>query len=133
MGEVAKTGCLIRGPLTIRGIILKVLAEYERTHGYRISHDDIYLPDLSRYGRTTVVQDVHTRKKMMMKDILGAGPDSGFIGLPGDYGTIEELFGVITWNQLGIHRLGVCLLDTEGHWNPTVQWVNSVSKNGFVK
>ncbi|CZT07632.1 related to Rossmann fold nucleotide-binding protein [Rhynchosporium graminicola] len=133
MGEVAKTVCSIRGPSAVHGIIPQVLAEHERTDAYQISHNNLYLPDESKYGRTTVVQDMHTRKKLMMKEVLSGGPGSGFIGLPGGYGTMEELFEVITWNQLGIHKLGVCLLNTEGYWDPIVHWVNSASKNGFVK
>ncbi|KAM3064751.1 hypothetical protein ACMFMF_011747 [Clarireedia jacksonii] len=133
MGEVAKTVCSIKGPSAVHGIIPQVLAEHERTDEYQIANVDLYLPDESKYGRTTVVQDMHTRKKMIMKEVLSGGPGSGFIGLPGGYGTMEELFEVITWNQLGIHRLGVCLLNTEGYWDPIVQWVNSASKNGFVK
>ncbi|XP_014558045.1 hypothetical protein COCVIDRAFT_14807 [Bipolaris victoriae FI3] len=132
MGEVAKTLCSIKGPSAVHGIIPQVLAEHERTDGYRITNTGLYLPDESTYGRTTVVPDMHTRKTMMMKEVLSGGPGSGFIGLPGGYGTMEELFEVITWNQLGIHRLGVCLLNLEGYWDPIVQWVNSASNNGFI-
>ncbi|EFX06406.1 lysine decarboxylase-like protein [Grosmannia clavigera kw1407] len=133
MGEVAKVVCSIRGPSAVHGIIPQVLAEHERTDAYQIAQGDLYLPDESKYGRTTVVQDMHTRKKMIMREVLSGGPGSGFIGLPGGYGTMEELFEVITWNQLGIHQVGVCLVNTDGFWDPIVQWVNSASMNGFVK
>ena len=133
MGEVAKTVCSIKGPSAVHGIIPQVLAEHERTDAYQIAQNGLHLPNESVYGRTTVVQDMHTRKIMIMKEVLSGGPGSGFIGLPGGYGTMEELFEVITWNQLGIHRLGVCLLNTDGYWDPIVQWVDSASKNGFVK
>jgi uncharacterized protein (TIGR00730 family) len=133
MGEVAKTVCSIKGPQAVHGIIPQVLAEYERTDAYQIVDNNLYLPDESKYGRTTVVQDMHTRKKRMMEEVLSGGPGSGFIGLPGGYGTMEELFEVITWNQLGIHKLGVCLLNTEGYWDPIVEWVEKASGDGFVK
>src|SRR3989338_7906995 len=44
---------------------------------------------------TVVVLDMHTRKAMMSKEA------DAFIALPGGYGTLEELFEVITWAQLG--------------------------------
>lgn len=46
-----------------------------------------------------VVPDMHTRKKFMADQ-----SNLGFIGLPGGYGTFEEVFEMITWTQLGIHR-----------------------------
>lgn len=133
MGEVAKTVCSIKGPRAVHGIIPQVLAEYERTDAYQSVNDNLYLPEEAKYGRTTIVQDMHTRKRRMMEEVLSGGPGSGFIGLPGGYGTMEELFEVITWNQLGIHKLGVCLLNTAGYWDPVVEWVNKASGHGFVK
>lgn len=48
---------------------------------------------------TAVVGDMHTRKQRMAKEA-----DLGFVGLPGGYGTLEEVFEMVTWTQLGIHR-----------------------------
>lgn len=48
---------------------------------------------------TVVVDTMHERKQIMAK-----ASDLGFIGLPGGYGTFEEVMEMITWSQLGIHR-----------------------------
>ncbi|MBN8999547.1 MAG: TIGR00730 family Rossman fold protein, partial [Rhizobiales bacterium] len=55
-----------------------------------------------------VVGSMHERKAMM------ADMSSGFIALPGGIGTLEELFEIWTWAQLGYHRKPVGLLDIEG-------------------
>lgn len=134
MGEVAKTVCAINGPDAVHGIIPEALARFERDDTYQsVDDNNLYIPEKSIYGRTTVVQDMHTRKKIMAEEVLNGGPGSGFIGLPGGYGTMEEIFEVITWNQLGIHTRGVSLLNIEGYWDGIIQWVDKASEEGFVR
>lgn len=134
MGEVAKTVCSINGPDSVHGIIPEALVRYERDETYQtVNYNNQVVPTESTYGRTTVVKDMHTRKKLMAEDVFKGGPGSGFIGLSGGYGTMEEVFEVITWNQLGIHTKGICLLNIEGYWDGIVQWVNKASEQGFVK
>lgn len=50
------------------------------------------------------------------KAVVSGGPGSGFIALPGGYGTFEELMEVVTWNQLGIHNRGIVVLNVDGYW-----------------
>ncbi|GAO16985.1 hypothetical protein UVI_02044250 [Ustilaginoidea virens] len=134
MGEVAKTVCSINGPDSVHGIIPEALVRYERDGTYQtLSRDNQFVPSESMYGRTTVVKDMHTRKKLMAEEVFSGGPGSGFIGLSGGYGTMEEVFEVITWNQLGIHTKGICLLNVEGYWDGIVQWIAKASEQGFVK
>ena len=54
---------------------------------------------------------MHARKARM------AELADAFIALPGGYGTFEELFEVITWAQLGIHRKPIGLLNVAGYFN----------------
>ncbi|KAK2594889.1 hypothetical protein QQS21_007388 [Conoideocrella luteorostrata] len=134
MGEVAKTVCSINGPNSVHGIIPEALVRYERDGTYQtVNHNDQVVPTESVYGRTTVVKDMHTRKKLMAEEVFSGGPGSGFIGLSGGYGTMEEMFEVITWNQLGIHDKGICFLNIEGYWDGILQWVEKSSEQGFVK
>lgn len=134
MGEVAKTICSINGPDSVHGIIPEALVRYERDKTYQtVNQNNQVVPTESMFGRTTVVKDMHTRKKLMAEDVFNGGPGSGFIGLSGGYGTMEEVFEVITWNQLGIHNKGICLLNIEGYWDGILQWVNKASEQGFVK
>ena len=134
MGEVAKTLCAINGPESVHGIIPEALVKFERDGTYQTvnSHGQV-LPDQSVYGRTTVVQDMHTRKKLMAEEVFAGGPGSDFIGLSGGYGTVEEIFETTTWNQLGIHDKGIVLLNIEGYWDGIVQWQNKAAEQGFIK
>ncbi|KAK2861300.1 hypothetical protein FQN49_004339, partial [Arthroderma sp. PD_2] len=59
------------------------------------------------YGKTTIVSDMHTRKRMMAGEVISGGHGSGFLVLPGGFGTIEEAMEMVTWNQLGIHNRGI--------------------------
>jgi len=58
-----------------------------------------------------VVKSMHERKLMM------ADRADGFIAMPGGYGTLEELFEVLTWGQLGLHQKPVALLNVDGYYD----------------
>ncbi|MNX85658.1 LOG family protein YvdD [compost metagenome] len=73
-----------------------------------------------------VVQTMHERKALM------ASRSDAFIGLPGGYGTFEELFEVITWGQLGIHRKPVGLLNVEGYYDAFMALVDHAVAEGFI-
>ncbi|EQK99205.1 lysine decarboxylase-like protein [Ophiocordyceps sinensis CO18] len=134
MGEVAKTLCELSGPDSVHGIIPEALVKYERDGTYQtLNAENQVVPEQAKYGRTTVVADMHTRKKLMAEEVFAGGPGSGFIALSGGYGTMEEIFETITWNQLGIHSRGICLLNVQGYWDGIVQWIDTAVEQGFVK
>ncbi|KAM5383547.1 hypothetical protein ACJZ2D_001996 [Fusarium nematophilum] len=134
MGEVAKTLCSINGPQSVHGIIPEALVKYERDGTYQtVNGNNQVVPDESVYGHTTVVKDMHTRKKLMAEEVFAGGPGSGFVGLSGGFGTVEEIFETTTWNQLGIHSCGIVLLNIEGYWDGIVQWMERAAGEGFVK
>lgn len=87
----------------------------------------------SVYGKTTVVKDMHTRKQQMAKEVLEGGPGSGFIALSGGYGTMEELMETVTWNQLGIHDKGVCVLNVDGFYDGLLAWIKKSVDEEFVR
>ncbi|KAJ5358461.1 uncharacterized protein N7496_010874 [Penicillium cataractarum] len=86
----------------------------------------------SEYGVTTIVHDMHTRKRLMATMVLEGGPGSGFVSLAGGFGTIEEVMEMTTWNQLGIHRVGVVLLNINGYWDGLLAWVRNAVEQGFI-
>ena len=104
MGEVAKTLVSLSGPDAVHGIIPEALVRYERDTTYTSSTGEeadkggpaLAVPEEKVWGRTTVVKDMHTRKKMMAQEVMAGGPGSGFIALSGGYGTLEELFETMT-------------------------------------
>jgi uncharacterized protein (TIGR00730 family) len=73
-----------------------------------------------------LVRDMHERKAVM------AELADAFIALPGGYGTLEELFEVITWAQLGFHRKNIGLLNIAGFFNPLVSMVNHAVTEAFI-
>ncbi|ODV90156.1 hypothetical protein CANCADRAFT_56734 [Tortispora caseinolytica NRRL Y-17796] len=115
MGELAKSA--VAHGADVHGIIPEPLIRRERSTA---------IPDESIYGRTTVVQDMHTRKRMM------ASESTAFVALPGGFGTAEELFEVITWNQLGIHAYPIVLLNINGFYDGLLAWINNATDSGFI-
>ncbi|TVY25602.1 Bifunctional cytokinin biosynthesis protein [Lachnellula hyalina] len=130
MGEVARTLVSLSGPESVHGIIPTALVQYEAGPNSATESSD--LPAYATYGKTTVVNSMHQRKEMMVKEIVDAGAGSGFVALSGGYGTLEELMEVVTWNQLGIHERGVCVLNIEGYWDGLLHWVEGSVDAGFV-
>ena len=109
MGELAKTLVSLSGPGSVHGIIPEALIRHEQQG---------ITPATSDFGKTTVVPDMHQRKALMAKEVMAGAPGSGFVALPGGYGTMEELLEVTTWNQLGIHAKGVVVYNVEGCKTP---------------
>ncbi|CAK7243664.1 MAG: hypothetical protein STHCBS139747_005190 [Sporothrix thermara] len=158
MGEVARTLVSLAGPDSVHGIIPEALVRYERDPNYTsraraeaavaeaeaeagaastadstaTKHEDLAIPAEELFGKTTVVKDMHTRKRMMAQEVLQAGPGSGFIALAGGYGTFEELLETSTWNQLGIHDKGVCVLNVNGYYDGLFSWLRTSVEEGFI-
>jgi len=136
MGEIAKTLVSLSGPDSVHGIIPEALVRYERDTTYTSSQTHstgaLAIPEQKIWGRTTVVKDMHTRKQMMAQEVMAGGPGSGFIALSGGYGTIEELFETATWNQLGIHSKGVCILNINGFYDGILTWIRKSVEEGFI-
>jgi uncharacterized protein (TIGR00730 family) len=73
-----------------------------------------------------VVGTMHERKAMM------ATLADAFIALPGGFGTLEELFEVVTWAQLGIHAKPVGLLNTAGFFDSLLTFLRRAVDEGFI-
>jgi uncharacterized protein (TIGR00730 family) len=70
---------------------------------------------------------MHERKALM------AELSDGFIALPGGAGTLEELFEVWTWAQLGLHAKPCGVLDADGFYGPLVAFLDHLVETGFVR
>ena len=73
-----------------------------------------------------VVPSMHARKSLM------AELSDAFLGLPGGFGTLEELFEVVTWSQLGIHRKPIGLLNVGGYYDGLIAFLDHAVREGFV-
>ena len=72
-------------------------------------------------------KNMHQRK-LKMHDL-----SDGFIALPGGFGTLEELFEIITWAQLGLHQKPIGLLNTNGFYNDLIELLEKMTVKGFLK
>lgn len=74
-----------------------------------------------------VVKDMHERKAMM------AELSDGFIAMPGGIGTLEELFEVLTWSQLGFHNKPIGLLNVHGFYDDLIKFLQHLVAQGFLR
>ena len=87
----------------------------------------------SEYGHVTIVSDLQARKKLMMELVRDGGPGSGFVALSGGIGTVDELFEVVSWSQMGVHMRGVCVLNIGGFWDGILTWIEKAIEEKFVR
>jgi uncharacterized protein (TIGR00730 family) len=74
-----------------------------------------------------ITQNMHERKMKMCE------LSDGFIALPGGFGTLDELFEILTWSQLGLHEAPIGILNTNGFFDPLLAMVEVMVKEGFLK
>ena len=73
------------------------------------------------------VESMHERKKLM-SDVADA-----FVAIPGGIGTLDELFEIFTWRQLGLHSKPIGLLNLNGYYDSMIEFLGTIVKNGFMK
>ncbi|KAG2115526.1 hypothetical protein DEU56DRAFT_840864 [Suillus clintonianus] len=76
---------------------------------------------------TIIVDSMHERKVEMAKRV------GAFVGLPGGYGTFEEILEVVAWNQLNIHNKPVILLNVLSYYNPLRELIRNGVREGFIQ
>ena len=111
MGIIADEVLRLGGDVT--GVIPTALVEREVGH--------------TGLTRQFIVKDMHERKAMM------AQLADGFIAMPGGLGTLEELFEMLTWSQLGIHAKPIGLLNVDGFYDGLLGFVEHAQGQGFVR
>jgi uncharacterized protein (TIGR00730 family) len=111
MGIIADEVLRLGGEVT--GVIPTALVQREVAH--------------TGLTRQFVVKDMHERKAMM------ASLSDGFIAMPGGMGTMEELFEMLTWSQLGIHSKRIGLLNVDGFYDSLVGFIGHATEQGFIR
>lgn len=111
MGMVADRVLTLGGQAI--GVIPKALAHKEVAH--------------KNLTELHITQSMHERK-MLMAELA-----DGFIALPGGIGTLEELFEIWTWAQLGFHDKPCGLLNVEGYYDSLIKFLDHVLAEQFVK
>jgi len=74
-----------------------------------------------------VVQTMHQRKALMSE------LSDGVVALPGGLGTLEELFEILTWAQLGIHAKPCGMLNADGYYDDLLRFLDQTVSKGFVR
>ena len=110
MGAVANAVLENGGRVT--GIMPRILSTLEHRHN----------------GLTELfeVEDMHTRKRMLYEKC-----DAALI-LPGGYGTMDEFFEMLTWNQLNIHDKKIYVLNTNGFYDHLIRFLYKMESAGFL-
>lgn len=111
MGKVAE------GALSKNGKITGIIPEFLQTR--EIAHENLH--------ELIIVQTMHERKALMHE------LSDGFIALPGGFGTMEELFEILTWAQLSLHKKPVGVLNVNGYYDPLVQLIEKMIDEHLLK
>jgi uncharacterized protein (TIGR00730 family) len=110
MGAVANA--VLEKSGKVIGIIPQVLLEWEHHH--------------QGITELIVVDNMHTRKRMLYEKCDAA------IILPGGFGTLDELFEMLTWNQLSIHNKQIFILNTDGFYNHLLAHAKTMQQENFL-
>lgn len=116
-GHVGLMGVLADTALAAGGEVFGVMPE-------SMTASEIPHPHLTQLD---AVPDMHARKQRMAE--LG----DAFVALPGGIGTLEELFEIWTWQQLGLHAKPVALFNVAGFWDPLLHMIDHMAAQGFVR
>ncbi len=111
MGVVADAA-LARGG-KVFGVLPEVLADKERAH--------------AGLTELRIVGSMHQRKALM------AERADAFVALPGGFGTLDELFEILTWAQLGLHQKPIGLYDVEGFFAPLVAYLDHAAAERLLR
>ena len=115
-GNVGLMGIVADAALEAGGEVIGIIPE--QLMGWEVAHRGL--------TRLEVVANMHERK-MRMFDL-----SQGFIALPGGFGTLDEMFEMLTWRQLGIGDKPCAFLDVDGFYAPLVAMMDSMVEERFL-
>ena len=112
--------------------LMGVLADAAMTSGGNVIGvipGDLKRKEIAHYGITELIEvdSMHKRKEVMSTLC------DGVIALPGGFGTMDELFEMLTWSQLGYHQLPIGILNVNGFYDHLQAQVTVMVDQGFLK
>ncbi len=116
-GNVGLMGTAAEAALAAGGRVVGVIPDF-------LSERELGHPGLAELH---VTHSMHERKALM------ASLSDGFVALPGGFGTLDELFEIVTWAQLGLHQKPVGLLNAGGFYDPLLAMMDHLATEGFVR
>ncbi len=116
-GKVGMMGILANAALEAGGEVTGVIPAF------------LHVKEVAHRGLTELitVETMHERKALIEKMCDGA------IALPGGFGTLDELFEMLTWGQLGLHDKPVGVLNINGYFDHVLQAIDRMVEEGFLK
>jgi len=115
-GGTGLMGAVADGALSVGGHVTGIIPEFFNT--VEKAHDNL--------SRIEVVVNMHERKARMAELV------EGFIALPGGFGTLEELFEVLTWSQIGLHNKPIGLLNAYQYFDSLIDFLKQVKDKKFT-
>lgn len=112
--------------------MMGALADAALAHGGRVTGvipEHLMRPEIAHRGLTEliVVDSMHTRKRTM------AQRADAFVVLPGGYGTLEEMFEMVTWLQLRLHAKPLGVLNVAGFYDRLIDFVRHAADERFIR
>jgi uncharacterized protein (TIGR00730 family) len=116
-GRVGLMGLLADAALAANGKVTGIIPSHLRA------------PELAHPGLSelVVVGSMHERKRLM------AERADAFAVLPGGIGTLDEMFEIVSWKQLGLHDKPILLVDVGGYWAPLLALLGYIVDKGFAR
>lgn len=115
--NVGLMGAVADGVLNAGGKAIGVLPNFLRSK--EIAHKQL---------TELILTDTMHERKTKMNDLC-----DGVIALPGGFGTLEELFEMLTWGQLGLHKKPIAILNIDGYYDSLIVFVQTMTDKGLLK
>lgn len=115
-GNKGIMGAVANAVMEHKGIVIGIIPEV--LLGWEQQHEGI--------SELIVVEDMHKRKRMMYEKCDAA------IILPGGFGTLDELFEMLTWNQLSIHDKPIFIVNTAGFYDGLLTHMKNMIQDDFL-
>lgn len=115
--NIGLMGAVANGSLCEGGSVIGVLPKFFKSK--EIEH--------KKLSQLILVDTMHERKTKMNELC------DGVIALPGGFGTLEELFEMLTWGQLGLHTKPIGILNINGFYDELISFSDTMFKKGFLK
>lgn len=115
--KVGVMGKLADGTLSKNGKIIGIIPDFLKKK--EIAHQEL--------TELITVSSMHERKALMQEK------SDGFIALPGGFGTMEELFEILTWGQLGLHRKPIGILNVNGYYDSLIELIERMIEEELLR
>ena len=116
-GNIGLMKAVADGAVSQKGNVIGIIPRH--LHDIEVGHPHI--------AELHIVDSMHERKQKMF-DL-----SEGFIVLPGGFGTLDEIFEILTWKQLALHAKPITFLNHKGYWNGLKNMIEGMLREKFIR